>query len=55
MAVTARFTEQVVAMVTPETRKYLDDEAEARNVSMADVVREMLDESRAMREKEVGR
>jgi hypothetical protein len=51
MAVTAQFTEQVVAMVTADTRKYLDDQAEALGVSMAEVVRDMLNESRAMREK----
>jgi hypothetical protein len=32
-------------MVTPTMRKYLDDQAKARKVSMADVLREMLDEA----------
>jgi hypothetical protein len=54
VAVTAQYTEQVVAMVAPAMRKYLEDQAETRNVSMAVVIREMLDSSRAMQEKEAG-
>jgi len=50
VAVTARYTEQVVALVTPETRKWLEDEAEARQVSRAEVVREKLDKAREMEE-----
>ena len=45
MARQAQYTEGVSAMVTPTMRKYLDDQAKARKVSMADVLREMLDEA----------
>lgn len=48
MAVTARYTEQVVALVTPDTRKWLEDEAEARHISRAEVVREKLDKAREL-------
>jgi len=43
VAVTAKYTEQVVFMVTKEVRKRLDDESEAKGVSMAEVARDYLD------------
>ena len=47
MAVKAQYTEQISAMVSEDMRKYLDAEAERRGVSLAVVVREMLDISRS--------
>ena len=50
VAVTARYTEQVVALVTPETREWLDKEADTRNMSLSEVVREKLDKAHEMEE-----
>ena len=50
MAVTARFTAQVVAMVTPDTREWLDAQAEERNLSLSEVVREKFDAARSLEE-----
>ena len=43
MAITARYTEQVVALVSPETREALDRIAEENGISVGQVVREGLD------------
>ena len=45
MAIRAKFTEQVVVMVTPTVRQALDKIAEDREVSIAQVVREAIDSS----------
>ena len=50
VAVTAQYTEQISAMVSEDMRNYLDAEAERRGVSLAVVVREMLDISRSRAE-----
>lgn len=43
MAVKARYTEQVVVMVTPEVRQRLDAVADRDDVSVAQVVRDCID------------
>ena len=43
MAVQARYTEQVVALVSPETRATLDQLADTKGVSVGQVVREGLE------------
>ena len=45
MALTARYTEQVVALVTPEMKEALEKEADAREVSRSVVIRERLEKS----------
>jgi hypothetical protein len=49
MAVKPRYTEQVVLLVTPETRKELEVIAEAEEKSLAGVARELLDSALSAR------
>lgn len=50
MAVTAKYTEQVVFMVEPDVRAYLDEESKARGVALGVVARELFDEALGRRE-----
>lgn len=50
MALTARYTAQVVALVTEEMFHALDKEAESREVSRSVVIRERLEKSYEMEE-----
>lgn len=43
MAIKAKYTEQVVIMVTPEVREWLQKAAESREISVSRVVRELID------------
>lgn len=47
MAYTAKYTEKIDAMVTPDMAEYIDDEAVREGVSKSAVVRDLLDAGRS--------
>lgn len=49
MARRATYTEPISALITKEAREAIDEEAEVREVSISEVIRELLDEGLAVR------
>ncbi len=49
MARRAAYTEPISALITTEAREAIDKEAEAREVSISEVIRELLDAGLATR------